>query len=196
MDQEYVINSPNKVHVTIFSSGNGKKGQQSGETLPNHAQESKGGQKNGQSGEKAGTSSVSGDPSSSGGPKGTARSRIMTEEPSSLSGNLRVILEMGKGINNENETFFKWIYEQMNGWVIVTGDSTSLQSPTAVASGGDSTYPHALPPEMKKQSENIQNLMLSRLSKTKTVSKGRKITLYVCVSYSQGNSARCDHLNK
>lgn len=73
----------------------------------------------------------------------------------------------------------------------IKGDSTSLQSPTGVgggggSGGGDSSHTFALPPEMKKQSENVQNLLLGRVSRTKAVAKGRKITLYVCVSYSQG----------
>lgn len=86
----------NILNFILHSSGNGKNGQQTGETLPNHSQRS--GQQNGQSqDEKAGTSSTSGDPTaSSSGPAGAPghHKRIMTEEPSSLSGKMKGSLSL------------------------------------------------------------------------------------------------------
>lgn len=91
--------------LLFYRSGNGKKPQQHAETHPNHAEESKGVQQGGQSqGEKAGTSSASGDPTSSGGPKGPGRSRILTEDPSSFSGkrNSFIICFLHKHIINND----------------------------------------------------------------------------------------------
>jgi hypothetical protein len=50
----------------------------------------------------------------------------------------------------------------------------------------DLPHPFELPLEMKKQTDNVKNLMLGRVSKVKPVLKGRKINLYICASFSQG----------
>jgi hypothetical protein len=57
-----------------------------------------------------------------------------------------------------------------------------VSSPSAI----DIPHPFELPFEMTKQTDNVKNLMLGRVSKVKPVLKGRKITLYICASFSQG----------
>ncbi|ODM93765.1 NACHT and WD repeat domain-containing protein 2 [Orchesella cincta] len=143
---------------SIKSEGSaaGKKTQPTTETLPNHSQDLKG--QNGQS-------QGNGD-----GAAGT--SSVSTDPASTSTAPKGAALQRGRIMTEEPS---------------ISGDSTSLQSPTGVGAGGggDTAHPFALPPEMKKQTDNVQNLMLGRLSRTKPVAKGRKITLYVCVSFSQ-----------
>ena len=62
----------------------------------------------------------------------------------------------------------------------------SLSSPTApvapagLARGGaDGKDPFALPQEIRKQSDNVKNLLFGRVGKIKGIEKRRKITLYI-----------------
>ena len=68
------------------------------------------------------------------------------------------------------------------------GDSMSLSSPTMLnaSHGADLPFPSKLPLEIKKQSDNVKNLLIGRVQRVKPVYKCRKITLYVCASDSQG----------
>lgn len=64
-------------------------------------------------------------------------------------------------------------------------DSMSLSSPPGVHSPKGFEQSH-VPKEICSLSEDLQNLIMGRVSEAKTATRTRKIVIYVCAADSQG----------
>ncbi|XP_017775485.1 PREDICTED: NACHT and WD repeat domain-containing protein 2 isoform X1 [Nicrophorus vespilloides] len=64
-------------------------------------------------------------------------------------------------------------------------DSLSLSSPPGIVSPRDLIIDGNVPPELASLSEQLQNLLMGKVSFAKTASKTRKIVIYVCAADSQ-----------
>lgn len=67
-----------------------------------------------------------------------------------------------------------------------TADSMSLSSPPGTHSPQDFERDSQVPKEVISLSEHLQNLIMGRIAQAKTVSRTRKIVIYVCAADSQG----------
>lgn len=67
-------------------------------------------------------------------------------------------------------------------------DSMSLSSPTGTQSPKefDKLYESSLPEEVQNLGENLQNLLMGRITQAKPTSKTKKIVIYVSAADSQG----------
>lgn len=66
----------------------------------------------------------------------------------------------------------------------------SLSSPTGTQSPKDfeKSFQSHIPSEVASLPEQLQNLIMGRVTQTKTATKTRKIVIYVCAADSQGKS--------
>lgn len=75
-----------------------------------------------------------------------------------------------------------------DSFLLNVADSMSLSSPPGTQSPRDfdKLYESSVPKEIQNLSENLQHLLMGRMTQAKTISKTKKIVIYVSAADSQG----------